>query len=118
LRLIYLEGEYEAFISEMELEQRLLRHILSKSDCKASIAMMVVEGSLPREDVWGGLFRWGLSDDFTAPDSAAYPSQLKCPSYSDYGDVAEFVRDRVGWRIKVLDGIIADARLELSGLKA
>jgi hypothetical protein len=117
-RLTYLEGEYEVFIREMELEQRLLRHILSCGACTASIAEMVVDGVLPREEVWGGLFRRDLSDDFTAPDSAAYLSQLRCPRCSDYGDMAEFVRDRVRWRIEVLDEILADARLELSGLRA
>jgi hypothetical protein len=116
-RLAYLEGEYEVFIREMELERRLLRHILSCSACVVSIAEMFVDGGPPQGEVWGGLFTRDLSDDFAAPDSAAYPSQLRCPRYSDYGDMAEFVRDRARWRIEVLDEILADARLELSGLR-
>ena len=117
-RLTYLEGEYDVFIREMELEQRLLRHVLSCSACTGSIAALVVEGGPPRDEVWGGIYRRDLSDDFEAPDSAASPSQLRCPRYSDYEDVAEFVKDRARWRIEVLNEIIADARLELSGLKA
>ena len=117
-RLTYLEGEYDVFIREMELEQRLLRHVLSCSVCIDSIVAMVIGGGPPREEVWGGIYRRDLSDDFTAPDSVAYPSQLRCPRYSDYEDVAEFVKDRARWRIEVLDEIIADARLELSGLRA
>jgi len=95
--LLGLEGEYLAFILDMEVELGLLRHILACGVC--------------REEIKGRIT--GEEETELGPLGDLFEDAMK----ASVADLDEFVGRRIAQRIGRLERLMGDADLELEDLR-
>jgi hypothetical protein len=110
LWLLHMEADYIGFMVSIESEVRLLEHIGSCRACMDKLAEVFREARDPADEL-EELFAVDLPEKL-----AGEPGSEECPRRGDYPDSDAFIKARIGWRIKKLKKLLADAELELGHL--
>lgn len=103
IELLRLEGRYLKFIVENHTELNLLEHVDGCDECKEEI-LRAVEKDETLDD-YGNLFQKKVEDPIV-------------PQSSDYRNPVNFIDARIQWRKRRLKGLMENAEMELSSLRA
>jgi hypothetical protein len=110
LWLLHMEADYIGFMVSIESEVRQLEHIGSCRVCMDKLNDIYKETHDPVDEL-EKIFAVDLPQNL-----AGIPGSEDYPRKSDYPDADAFIKARIGWRIKRLKNLLADAELELSHL--